>query len=74
MNQKSKRKSVEYDGNTPRCKTCRHFKDGRRELLNSIPVAEIPPWCKENQFPIRAGGLCRLWINPQGETLEEAPT
>lgn len=66
---KALRKKVAYEGDVPRCSTCRHFKPGRTVLINSLP-RPLHPMCKLHGFKVAAHGVCDTWIDRAGSTLE----
>lgn len=72
--QKAKRRAVEYDADTPRCQTCKHFRKTHHVVRNGAPMGVVTVWCHSNEFPVRPAGLCNAWQSRRGETLDSQPT
>lgn len=51
--QKTKRRGVEYDADTPRCQTCKHFRKTHHVVRNGTPMGVVTIWCHRNEFPVR---------------------
>ena len=73
-NHKTKRRSVEYDTDTPRCQTCKQYRKTHHVVNNGRPTGVATIWCQMNKFPVRPAGLCNLWESKRGEKLEAGPT
>ena len=50
---------VDYEDGQPKCKHCVH--KGTKDATM---------WCQINKFKITKAGICNLWRNHVGETLE----
>lgn len=62
------RKEWNHEYNTPRCRTCTHYKKPGTFLRNSLPVTSSP-WCKLGDFRTDENALCDKWASRTGETL-----
>lgn len=65
---KQLRRKVGYEGDTPRCCSCVHYKRPGMMLINSLPRA-VPPWCKLHEFRVGVNGLCNTWAGTNGDVL-----
>jgi len=61
----------EYDRDTPRCDSCKHFRETYIKLTTDSNTRRVHQHCDLGGFNVRRVGLCNKWLGRQdGATLE----
>jgi Zn finger protein HypA/HybF involved in hydrogenase expression len=60
--------AIEYEQNVPRCDTCKHYRQAKTLLFNSLPHW-LPNRCLQHNIRVDPMGLCRTWESKSGEVL-----
>lgn len=62
------KRSLHYDGDVPRCETCRHYRKSGSMLVDSIPRFYSAS-CTLHSFNVKPISCCDTWIDTAGNTL-----
>lgn len=56
-----------YDGNPPKCKTCREFVRAEVVRVDVLQARRwMPPFCALGSFTCDPGGICDAWVGKDG--------
>ncbi|MDP3228361.1 MAG: hypothetical protein Q8N13_10355 [Acidovorax sp.] len=67
------KKKVRYEGNVPRCATCRNYRQASIRLSTDSNTFRKNQHCALHHFTVTPNAICQDWVDAQGNTLEAAP-
>ena len=61
-------REANYEGDAPRCESCKAFRKAGTILINSLPTP-VKAKCMKHGFLVKAQGCCDSWQGIEGDSL-----
>lgn len=66
-----RKKKFGYEGSTPACRNCNHYKDRRVVLTTNSQTKLTDRYCGLGGFTVTPNGCCNHWRGEDGTSLEK---